>query len=175
MKMHSESMYRLMVWTMNLEDLFKKPGGKLDAFGIGKGQTVVDYGCGPGRYLAKASGLAGETGKVYAADISPTALKYAKKRIARAGLQNVFAVPIENNAADIEAHRADVIYALDMFHAVEDPVPFFGILRGIVKDGGLLYLEDGHQSREASKAKIAESNLWEIEAEFDTYFRLRPV
>jgi len=38
-------------------------------FGIKEGMTVVDYGCGPGRYAVKFAELVGENGRVYAVEI----------------------------------------------------------------------------------------------------------
>ncbi|WP_164522099.1 hypothetical protein [Halocella sp. SP3-1] len=45
----------------------------------------------------------------------------------------------------------------------------------IIKQGGKLYIEDGHQSREESLKKIKESSLWEIEAKKDTYLICKAV
>jgi ubiquinone/menaquinone biosynthesis C-methylase UbiE len=175
MKKNGDALYRLMVWMMNAEDLFRKPGGILDEFNIKEGQTVVDYGCGPGRYLAKASGLVGPRGKVWAADISPMALRYAKERITRAGLTNVETALIENGSVGVGAHCTDIVYALDMFHAVDDAGEFLSIIHNVIKKDGALYLEDGHQSRETSKAKIARSGLFRLDGETKGYMRLKPV
>jgi len=38
-------------------------------FGISEGMTVIDYGCGPGRYTTEFAKIVGEKGKVYAVDI----------------------------------------------------------------------------------------------------------
>ena len=81
---------------------------------------MVDYGCGPGRYLARASRLAGRSGRVYAADISGVALRYASARVARFDLPNVTVLPIREGRSTIPDASADLVYALDMFHAVRD-------------------------------------------------------
>jgi len=43
--------FNMMAFMFDIADAFKSPGHRLDAFGIQKGQTVVDWGCGTGRYL----------------------------------------------------------------------------------------------------------------------------
>ena len=43
--------YRFMVYTFRIMDLFGNPGRQLADFGLQKGSVVVDYGCGPGRYI----------------------------------------------------------------------------------------------------------------------------
>jgi len=49
--------FRMMQFFFRITDLFVTLHKKLDTFGIRPGYTVVDYGCGPGRYISKASAL----------------------------------------------------------------------------------------------------------------------
>ena len=105
-------------------DLFGKPDGKLDAFSIASGSVVVDYGCGPGRYIRKASRQAGPRGLVYAADIHPMAIDIVRKKIQKFGLENVRPVHLASAPTGIPDRCADFVYALDMFDQIEDPVAF---------------------------------------------------
>jgi len=145
----------------------------LDAFGIEPGFTVVDYGCGPGRYLARASRLVGPTGRVYAADISDVALGYAAARVARGRLANVSLLPIRGGRCAIADASADLVYALDMFHAVADPEAFLREIRRFTKPRGTLILEDGHQSRDVTRRKVVDAGGWRIETETRSHLRCR--
>lgn len=58
---------------------------RVKTFGIKKGMTVVDYGCGPGRYATELSKLVGEEGTVYGADIHEMALDTVQRKIDNAG------------------------------------------------------------------------------------------
>lgn len=71
--------YRFMVWGFKIMDLFGKPDRRLNDFDIMQGSVVVDYGCGPGRYIQKASELVGPAGRVYAVDISRMAIDIVRK------------------------------------------------------------------------------------------------
>lgn len=161
--------FRMMVWTYKIRDLFSPAGEILEEFNINKGDTVVDYGCGPGRYLKKASNLVGENGKVYAVDIHDLAIEYAKAEINQNNLQNVLPVLVQNNDISIDDNIADVIYALDMFHHISKPKIFFQKLSKIIKKDGILFIEDGHQSREDSINKIEQSSLWKIDEQKQNY------
>lgn len=161
--------FRMMVWTYKIRDLFSPAGEILEEFNINKGDTVVDYGCGPGRYLKKASNLVGENGKVYAVDIHDLAIEYSKAEINQNNLQNVLPVLVQNNDISIDDNIADVIYALDMFHHISKPKIFFQKLSKIIKKDGILLIEDGHQSREDSINKIEQSSLWKIDEQKQNY------
>lgn len=143
----------------------------LDGFGIEPGFTVVDYGCGPGRYLAAASRLVSPSGMVYAADISAVALRYAAVRVARGRLSNVTLLPIREGHCAIPDASADLVYAMDMFHAVRDPRGFLAEIRRFTKPGGKLILEDGHQPRAVTRRKVQEAGGWRIESETRRHLR----
>ena len=158
-----DAAYRCMVWIFRIMDFFKKPDRRLDDFLIKKGMTVVDYGCGPGRYLPKASELVGPGGRVYAVDVHPMAIDLVKKKIVKHSLSNVVPVLIDRvTPPAIEANCADVIYALDMFHQIEDSESFLSGIHRIIKNDGRLYLEDGHQPRDTTLKKVERSSLWRI-------------
>ena len=173
-KRESSFGYKMMVWTYKLVDLFNSPDQKLDELDIRQGNVVVDYGCGPGRYLQKASDLVGKEGKVYAADIHIEALNYSQKIIKVNNLKNVEISLIQNDKSSIPDNEANLIYAIDMFHHVNQPQPFFKELYRIIKKDGQLYLEDGHQSRETSLNKIKQSNLWQVKSEDGNWITLTP-
>jgi SAM-dependent methyltransferase len=170
---YTSSFFKGMVWAYRLVDLFRDPGRKLGGFGIRRGDVVVDYGCGPGRYLRAAAALVGPEGRVYAADIHPLSAFHVDRVIARAGLNNVVRITIRDGRSAVPEGTADLVYALDMFHRVDDPAPFLAEIRRIVKPGGRLIIEDGHQPRGRTLAKLAQSPLWRIERESKRDVRLR--
>ena len=53
--------FRMMLFLFNVVDFFHPYIAKrVKKFGIKEGMTVVDYGCGPGRYTTKLAELVGE-------------------------------------------------------------------------------------------------------------------
>jgi len=70
---------RMMTAVMGIVDLLKKYSDKnFETLGLKSGQTVIDYGCGPARYIRNASEAVGKSGKVIAVDIHPLAIKNVK-------------------------------------------------------------------------------------------------
>jgi ubiquinone/menaquinone biosynthesis C-methylase UbiE len=154
---------------------FLKPAGKyLDKFGIKPGFTVVDYGCGPGAFIRDASRLVGESGLVYAADIHELAVESAEQIIQKYSLKNVRAVLTGSGKSPIPDNAADLIFALDMFHMISDTVSFLGELNRIMKNDGILIIEDGHQPRAQTKEKILGSGYWKITGEEKRFLRCSP-
>ena len=114
--------FHAMTVFMNLMDLFAKRSSKnFKTLGLKPGQTVVDYGCGPARYIQNASDTVGESGKVIAVDIHPLAIKRVEEKIEKHGLKNVEAVLADGYNTSIAGGTADVVYALDMFHMIQEP------------------------------------------------------
>lgn len=135
---------------------------RIETFGIKEGYTVIDYGCGPGVYVRRASELVGRNGKVYAVDVHKLAIESVNRIIERYNLSNVEAVLARGCSCNLDDHIADVIYALDMFHMVTEPTLFLHELHRLLKRNGYLIIDYGHQSRESAKAKIKQSRIWDI-------------
>jgi ubiquinone/menaquinone biosynthesis C-methylase UbiE len=131
-------------------------------FGIQPGMTLVDYGCGPGRYTVCFARLVGPSGLVYAVDVQPLAIETVKKKSSKQGLDNIRPVLAHGYNSGLPEHIADRVFALDMFFLVADPSAFLGELRRITRLDGLLVLDDGHQSRQTTKRKLLASGCWTI-------------
>jgi ubiquinone/menaquinone biosynthesis C-methylase UbiE len=166
--------FRIMAAVFWVRDRFVSVDRLLDEFDIQKGQTVIDFGCGPGSYIAKASRLVGDSGKVLAVDIHELAIKAVGKRALKENLTNVTGYVAENGICPLADNTSDIIYALDMFHMVSDPGSFLTELNRISRSDGVLFIDDGHQSREESKEKIAASGSWDIVDEKIRYMKCCP-
>jgi ubiquinone/menaquinone biosynthesis C-methylase UbiE len=166
--------FRMMKVLFDVRDRFVSVSSLLDEFNIEPGQTVVDYGCGPGSYVKRASELAGPQGRVFALDIHELAIKAVTKRAIKEGLTNVTAVVTDRNKCSLADETADVIYALDMFHMVSDPGGLMRDLNRISKRSGFLFIDNGHQSRDEARSKIIDSGGWEIVEEKRRYMKWRP-
>src|SRR6187401_1281277 len=59
------------------------------AMGVAEGSVVADIGAGGGYFTARLSKAVGATGRVYAVDVSSSALTGLRQRVGREGLTNV--------------------------------------------------------------------------------------
>lgn len=167
--------FKLMAMMFKLFYVFKSVDKYMDEFGIQPGNTVVDYGCGPGQYIKHASELAGKTGIVYAVDIHELAIASVENIVKKHNLKNVETILTDGITLKIGDDSADLIYAIDMFHMVKEPEIFLKEINRIIKKNGILIIEDGHQTRISSKEKILQSGWWEIIEEKKKYLKCYPV
>ena len=135
---------------------------RVQTFGLREGMTVVDYGCGPGRYTVHFAKLVGDKGKVYALDIHELAIQGVKKRIQKYGLSNIEPILIQGYDSTLPNDTADMVCAIDMFFIIREPTAFLGELKRITKKDGILNIDDGHQPRRVTKEKIIQSGHWDI-------------
>jgi len=166
--------FRIMTLVFRIRNVLKPMSSSMDNFGIKKGSVVIDYGCGPGMYIKRASELVGNEGLVYAVDIHELAIKSVKKLITKYKLFNVKTVQTDGNEVEISDNTADLIYALDMFHMVKDYKSFLLELNRIGKCDCTLILEDGHQPRNRSQEKVEKSGCWEVAKEYKEYMICKP-
>lgn len=160
--MTSDIVFRLLVGIYKIVDFWFSPEKRIKSFEIRRGATVLDYGCGPGRYLRGFSTEVGARGKVYAADIHELALYYSKKRIKKYGLKNVELLLARDYHCNVGDGEVDFICALGMLHLVKEPIELFEEFHRVIKPQGRLILDDGQQKREVTKKQIDESKLWNV-------------
>ncbi len=171
--------FRRMLLMYKVYDFFidaeKKIAKQIHNIGIKKGSVVVDYGCGPGRYLEQFSQLLGANGKLYAVDVHEMAIDMVKNKIEEQNISNVKPILANGYSCDIQKQSADVVCALDVFHMIKEPSPFLGELHRLLKKDGILIISDGHQSREMTQKKITDSNKWNILEATEEYLKCSPI
>lgn len=172
----SDNSFKFMNFTFKLMDfIYPYVKKRSKTFGISEGMTVIDYGCGPGRYTTEFAKIVGEKGKVYAADIHEMAIAEVKKKIIKMNLNNVETVLVKGYNSPLPDQTADIICALDMFFIIKEPTEFLKELNRLTKDDGILIIDDGHQKRSKTKEKILKSGLWTIYKENKDHLSCRPV
>ncbi len=169
-----DSGFRAMSFVMKLlEWVHPHAENRAKTFGIKEGMTVVDYGCGPGRYTVAFSKLAGKRGKVIAVDLNRLARENIDKKVRENGLQNVQFCLANGYDSGVETGVADVVIALDMFFMIENPAAFLKELSRICKPDGTLVIDDGHQARTKTKKKLEDTGIFQIVEESKDHLKCK--
>jgi ubiquinone/menaquinone biosynthesis C-methylase UbiE len=166
--------FRMMTFLFKVVDfVFPYIDRRVGKFGIKDGMTVVDYGCGPGRYAMRFAEMVGENGRVYAVDIHELAIEAVNEKIRRDNLRNVEPILAQGYDSTLPDAVADAVCAIDMFFIIKKPTEFLTELKRILKGDGTLVIDDGHQPRSVTKAKIINSGLWEIIEETSDHLKCK--
>lgn len=154
--------FKMMVWIFRLIDLFWNPQKVIKKIPLKEGMTVVDYGCGPGRYTIPIAKLIRPKGKAFAIDIQPLAISTVKKKAAGEALTNVEAILVSSYNTGIKESSIDLVLLIDTFHMISDYDALFRELQRILKPDGLLFMDPGHMKMSRAREILENSNLFTI-------------
>ena len=157
----SNSHFRFMTLALKFRDVFKPPRKVLEEANIKAGDTVLDFGCGPGSYSLAAARLVGTNGKVYSLDIHPMAIKSVKRRAMRRGLKNIEPV-FSDGDTGFPDKSMDVILVYDVFHEINEPEKFLFEMHRMLKEEGIVSLHDHHFTDEEIISGMTHGNYFQL-------------
>jgi len=153
--------FRFMAFLFKIRDAFRSPLKKLIEAEIKPGWQILDFGCGPGSYSIAAAELVGETGKVYAVDIHPLALKTVQKRASKKGLKNIETI-LTDWQTGLENRCIDLILMYDVFHGLKNPDRILEELHRILKEESILCFDDHHMKEEELLSRISRGGFFKF-------------
>ncbi|MCA9160795.1 MAG: class I SAM-dependent methyltransferase, partial [Planctomycetales bacterium] len=109
-----------------------------------------DVGAGTGLYMKALSRSVGESGKVFAVDISPNFVKHLRDRSKTEGLSNVEVVLCSDRNANLPKNSVDRIFICDVYHHFEYPALTMQSLHDALRQDGKLILVDFHRAPKES-------------------------
>ncbi|MBA7716517.1 2-methoxy-6-polyprenyl-1,4-benzoquinol methylase [subsurface metagenome] len=157
-----DAVYKIDIWFFKFFDLFWDPRRLLKKIPLKEGMTVVDYGCGIGRYTLPVAELVGLKGKVFAADIQPLAIKTVKEKAARQGLTNVETILVDSYTTGIQDSSIDIVLLIDTLHMINDYHALFQEIHRILKQDGLTFMDKGHMKMSKAREIVESTNLFTI-------------
>lgn len=132
-----------MSFLLRLRDVFSPPEKILQEAGVKPGHHVLDFGCGPGSFSLAAARLVGGTGKVYALDIHPLALKNVQRKSEKKGLRNIEVIP-SDCATGLPDQSLDVVLLYDVYHELKAHDAVLAELSRVLKREEILSFSDHH-------------------------------
>lgn len=139
--------FKFMSFGYKFRDLSLPRQNILKEVEIKPGFHVLDYGCGPGGYITAAARLVSESGKVYALDIQPLAIKQVQNIATKQKLANIETI-LSDCATGLPDQSIDVVLLYDTLHDLSEPDAVLAELHRVLKPDGILSFNDHHMKEE---------------------------
>jgi len=156
-----DSFFKFMALGFKLRDFFSPRDNIIADIGIKPGDSVLDYGCGPGSYTLPIYRLVGESGKIYAADIHPLAIKHIKTLSQKKGLANVTAI-LTGSGTGLTDSCIAVVILYDILHGLDEAEPILKEIYRVMKPQGILSVNDHHLKEEQIIRRVAQFGFFKF-------------
>jgi len=145
-------------WGAIDEEAFEKtqPTEKImDVIGIKAGMYVGEVGAGGGRVAVRVARRVGPNGRVFANDITESALAYMRERCLREKIQNMEVVKGTLTDPRFPKGKLDAVYLTFTYRHLDMPVEVLKNVAPSLKPGGILaVIESKNYNREPAKNEI---------------------
>lgn len=112
------------------------PERTLLLLGLREGDVMADIGCGIGYFTFPAADIVGNSGKVYAVDVSDEMLKDVDKTIEEKNISNVETMITDGSMPGLEHAGVTFAFASNVLHEIDDAAGFIMDIRGMLGDNG---------------------------------------
>jgi len=158
-------------------DEWQKPDEVITSFNLPDDAVVVEIGSGTGYFAVRLAEQV-RNGKIIAFDQSAGMTEHLADRVSELGLDNVHAQTTELDGSIVLKEKADLIFSVDVYHHMQNRIPYFSNLATHLKPEGKLVIIDrteekvegqpsGHRvSAEKVKEEMKEA-MFELVEELD--------
>jgi len=153
--------FELMSLTFKFRDFFFPRMNILSEVGIKPGFHVLDYGCGPGSYIIPLARLVGRSGKIYALDVHPLAIKKVQSIVVKKRLTNVDTIH-SNCKTGLPDKSVDVVLLYGVFHELDNSDEVLEELHRVLKPGGVLSFRDHSMKKDEIISKLTDRGLFSL-------------
>lgn len=114
----------------------------MTALGVKEGSSVIDFGCGKGRYTLPLSQAVGENGNVLAVERDLNEVALLHERIAAFGGRGSIKIlnSEETQLLSVDDGTIDNVLVFDVLQYVTDWEGFFKSIRRVLKPGGRIHI-----------------------------------
>lgn len=138
-------------WASYDEEAFEsfQPTGKImDVIGITEGMSVGEVGAGGGRVIVRVAKRVGPEGRVFANDITASALEYMRDRVKRERITNMEVIEGTLTDPRFPEGALDVVFLTNTYRHLEKPVEVLeNIVRSLKPEGKLGIIDSKSYAR----------------------------
>jgi len=171
MKRDAHQMHRLhsdpKAYIGALEDpsreAYQKPHEVLSALDLKPGEVIADIGAGSGYFTFRLAHHVGNTGHVYAVDVSPDMILHINRRIRELKATNVSSILADADDPLLSDATVNRFFFCNSWHHIEKQKKYLMLMKRMLKPGGQVVMID-FQKRDMAfgptvEMKIAREDL----------------
>jgi SAM-dependent methyltransferase len=130
-------------WENGTRDVYAKRQKIVNAVNPRPGEAIADIGAGTGLFTLLFAERVGQSGTVYAVDISPKFVKYIAERAKKQGFDRVIKTVLNTpTSAELPPGSIDVAFLCNTYHHFEQPEKMLAsIHRALRHDGRLIVID----------------------------------
>ena len=132
------------------------------ALGISPGAVVADVGAGQGFYTVRLAKAVGSTGRVYAVDVSDSALRSLRGRVADEGIGNVEVIEGAVDDPKLPKGILDAALIVNAYHEMTEHQKMLAHIRAALKPGGRLVILEPISPSVRERARADQTRQHEI-------------
>jgi len=117
-------------------DAYQKPEEVVAALALREGEVVADIGSGTGYFSLRFAEAVGESGTVYAVDVSPDMVRHLNRRLRDQGVTNVVTLLADPDDPLLPNASVDRFVIVDTWHHIEDQAGYMEKLKRMLRPGG---------------------------------------
>ena len=117
-------------------DEYSKPEEVVSALALQEGEVVADIGSGTGYFTLRLARAVGESGRVFAVDVSPDMIRHLNRRLRDEGVRNVAAVLADPDDPLLPDASVDRVVIVNTWHHIRNRPAYLEKLKRILRPGG---------------------------------------
>jgi predicted methyltransferase len=145
--------------------VWQKPAEIMDALQIAEGSAVADIGPGAGWFTMRLAERVGPNGIVYARDVQREMVEAVRRRVSRAGFNNVLPAQSDYDDPKLPARSLDAVSLVDVYQEIENPVVYLRNVAAALKPNGRIGIVNykpgrggpGPETQRRIEASVAEA------------------
>ncbi len=123
-------------------DAYQKPHEVITALNLKPGETIADIGAGSGYFSFRLAHHVGDTGRVYAVDVSPDMIVHLNRQIRDLQVKNVVSILCAPNDPLLPDASVDRFFICDTWHHIADHPHYLALMKKMLKRGGQVVMID---------------------------------
>jgi predicted methyltransferase len=146
-------------------ETYQKATDLLAALQVSRGDWVADVGAGAGYYSMRLAEMVGPEGRVFAEDISSSAMGWLNARVKVFNLRNVEVVKGEIDDPKLPAGRLAAVLIVDSYHHFTNHQAMLEKILHALMPGGRLVIADYSFREHRTQSRADQLKLHEIDPE----------